>query len=362
MNDVFDTLYSICPSVMAEGKGGGGDTYFLKCPFCGGGEDTPPLSINRLKPVFFCFSCKSKGHISQLLRKLGVSNAAINHAFPKTGRKKAEEKHAEDIIPEYADSKRAMQSGKLLRYVDPFRGLYVLNDDIYNRYRGYHLQGLLDDGFEQDTLDHFDVGYDAQRLKIVYPLRNTRGELVGISGRAPVGDDGPKYKIYEHELITIGAAPHGYSIETVKHALLWNWGPVKKALQHCKPEDSYIILTEGFKAAMWIWQQGWTNVVACVGSNFTPSHSEIIARLRPDDVYLFFDNDDAGKKATLDALYAFLERGIAARAVRYPETCEAFSYEEDEPPRQPDNMGDAEIEQALDQAMELREAKSWLES
>ena len=363
MADTIEAIYALCPSALDGATGTSSDSAFLRCPFCGGGENTPPVSVSRADPVFFCHSCKNGGHISAFLKRCGVSSSAIEMYFPraKGGRKQKPEQRTADIIPKYADSRRTMRSGRLVRVIDPFKGLYALHEDVLQRFRGHVLQGLLNDGFKQETIDHFGVGFDITRMKVTYPLRNIYGELVGISGRAPVGDDGPKYKIYEHELVDWGYAPEGYSIESVKHALLWNWehvGPVLRA------EDSggYLILTEGFKAAMWIWQMGYTNVVACVGSSFTDSHSEIIARVRPEEVIIFFDNDDAGKTATAKALRSFLHRGISARAAVYPEFCESLAYEEDVTPRQPDDLQEHELDLAIQQATELREAKQWLES
>jgi DNA primase len=360
VSDTITALFALCPSAMEGSTGDGSDTIFIRCPFCGGGDNSPPVSVSRDKPVFFCHSCKVSGHITKLLTRVGVSSSAAQQWFPRgQGRSQPQESRVEDIIPAYANIKRSMQEGKLIRHVDPFKGLYTLDDAVLQRFRGHILQELLAEGFEQETLSHFGVGYDISRLKVTYPLRNVYGDLVGISGRAPIGDDGPKYKIYEQELVAWRAAPEGYSIESVKHAILWNWDQVKDDL--VSGACGYLLIVEGFKAAMWLWQIGFKSVVACVGSAFTASHSEIIARVKPRDIITFFDNDPAGHKATDHALHEFLRRGVSARAAVYPEVSAQNGYQEGEPPKQPDDLETEEIETAIDNAEELKEAKRWLE-
>jgi len=150
--------------------------------------------------------------------------------------------------------------------------------------------GLIEEGFHEDILRRFDIGYDTKHQRITFPIRDIAGRIVGISGRSVVGDG--RYKVYAHNEYKAWELP---LIQTDKSKFLWNIDKVYPQAWH-DPNPS-IILAEGFKACMWIWQAGFRNVVALMGSSMSKDQQKLLERLG-GRLTLFLDNDDAGQKGT----------------------------------------------------------------
>jgi DNA primase len=167
---------------------------------------------------------------------------------------------------------------------------------------------LLDSGFHKDTLRHFDIGFDLMNARITYPLRDHLGRLVGISGRTVVGAP-IRYKIYKREVGIPKYAIH-------KQRILWNYDTLAVASNMGHPPDS-VILLEGFKAVMWLYQHGWPGGVCGLGTAVSDEQVELLARLT-DTLFVFFDNDLPGISATHRASKK-LKKYFRLRFANYPE-------------------------------------------
>ncbi len=318
----LDALFSLVP-----GLGTGAkilSTYaMVRCPFHGGGnENTPSCSISALAPVFYCHSCLEQGHISRIFRLVGIGRDHIDRILRSNGMG--------------GTHGPAGLGSDIKKNVDLYRGTYVLDDVILDTYRLAPVQ-LLEAGFQKEVLRHFEVGFDHDNLRITYPLRNVYGQLVGISGRAALEEIEPRYKIYDSELKRRGDIdiPEGYSMERTKEAVLWHAHVVRPFLY--KNNDP-IILTEGFKACMWTYQAGYHNVTALVGLSLTKPHAELIATA-VQRVYLFLDNNRAGRLGTFIAGDNLVRVGREVLVMKYPDSRE-----------QPDALYPFEIAAAFEQA------------
>jgi DNA primase len=292
----------------------------VKCPFHGGGtERTPSCSLSRSKPVFFCHACSTGGHISRYLRAIGASKDYAKNAVEKV----------DYDYSEFGDGagRKSMYSGKVNR----FRGEFILDDDLLDGWR-LRPQALFHAGFKERTLRHFEVGVDHARARITFPLRNLYGELVGVSGRTMVENtEGPRYKVYSAKDLEEFGVPANYTTQSIKSSLLWHAHLVYPI---CFKTREPIVICEGFKAAMWVWQAGLHNVVALVGASLSMVQAELLARTA-SDVILFLDNNTAGKIGTHKAAEKLLAKNIT-KVAKYPDLRP-----------QPDALTEAEVQHAV---------------
>lgn len=334
--DIIGSLLSVAPH-LRSGMGGGSSYALISCPFHGGGKErTPSMSVSREKPLFYCHSCQESGHVSRLFRHYGTPKEMIDKFIEAAGMNVAFEK-----------AKLGKVGARVAVGEDPFRGRFILEEDILNQFRLAPLE-LVRAGFEKETLRHFEVGFDRTNLRITFPLRNIYGDLVGVSGRAVVDGMEPRYKIYkkEFENATVDSyqVPDDYSMDSVKEAILWHAHIIHPVLFR---EHGAILVTEGFKAAMWLWQAGFRNVVALVGAYLTEFHSEILAT-HTDTVILFLDNNAAGKKGTYYGARQLEKRNVDTWVAFYPDERQ-----------QPDDLSYAEVDEAINKYQTFSE---WRES
>lgn len=319
MSSIEEVLRELAPQALA---GATLSTSFImvRCPFHGGGmEKTPSCSVSRVKPVFFCHACSTGGHIGRFLRAVGA---------PVDVSKKVVEKIDYDYS-EFGEGK----GHSIFTGANPYRGKFILDDDILDDWR-LKPQSLVHAGFLEKTLRHFEVGVDNSSARITFPLRNVYGELVGVSGRTFVEGTEPRYKIYSaKDLARFGVDP-GYSTQAIKGAMLWHAHLVFPIAFH---QTAPIIVTEGFKAAMWVWQNGFHNVVALIGAHLTKLQAELLARTA-SEVTLFLDNNAAGVKGTHSAGKLLIDKNIV-KVATYPDLRQ-----------QPDNLQQLELASAISNA------------
>lgn len=144
-------------------------------------------------------------------------------------------------------------------------------------------------GFTEEVLQRYEIGFDRTRRRIIFPLRDHLGNLVGLSGRTVV-DDYPRYKIYKQELEEVH--PH---YELHKGRIVWGLNKFYEASRYHPVEP--VVICEGFKAAMWVAQAGYPYVVALLGKSLSLEQQALLTRVA-NRLVLFLDNDDAGKDAT----------------------------------------------------------------
>lgn len=315
MNDsIFDSLTFFAPHLV-DGAQITANYVMVRCPYHSGGQErTPSMSISLLDPVFHCHACKESGHISKLFKHFGASKDLIDRALAAAGMRDAKKAakgpqfDAPLAVPisvaEITDDDLEPGAGRA----------YILNEAILDEYRLAPKQ-YIKDGFHKSTLRWFGVGVDLENGRFTFPIRDYDGNLLGISGRTYTGQE-PRYKIYRSELIRRRefGIPRDYSLDSVKSKLLWNG---HQAFKHVK-EGHELVIVEGFKAAMWVWQSGHPAVVAIIGSYLSEDHADRLCRV-VDSVTLFLDNDDAGIRGTEKAIKTLLKKGLDVWVARYPD-------------------------------------------
>jgi DNA primase len=133
--------------------------------------------------------------------------------------------------------------------------------------------------------------YDKFRARLMFPIHDRRGRVIGFGGRVLEKDDGPKYlNSPETPLFHKGRELYG----------LWQ---VRQA--HSKIER--LIVVEGYMDVVALFQHGIDTSVATLGTATTPDHAELLFR-NAGDVVFCFDGDRAGRGAAWKALESALPR------------------------------------------------------
>ncbi|MFZ2957584.1 MAG: DNA primase [Candidatus Ozemobacteraceae bacterium] len=143
--------------------------------------------------------------------------------------------------------------------------------------------------------------YDIFRNRLMIPILDLSGRVVGFGGRVMGEGEEPKYlNSPETDLFN-------------KRRLLFN---LKKAQNEIRRENALLVV-EGYLDVISLVQAGIQNVVATLGTSITPDHIQLIAR-NCDKVYFCYDADEAGQKATLRAISIKRDAPLDARVISFP--------------------------------------------
>ena len=147
--------------------------------------------------------------------------------------------------------------------------------------------------------DHF---YDRFRGRLIFPICDEQGRVIGFSGRVLAGDEKTAKYVNSPEspIFTKGRVMFG--LDKSKRALLD---------KHCA------IICEGQLDLIACFMAGVTNVVAPQGTALTADHARILKRY-VDEVVLCFDSDNAGQNAAVRSLDSLLASGLAIRVATVP--------------------------------------------
>jgi len=267
--------------------------------FAGGGcpfhkETTPgrPFCVNLETGSCGCWSCHAGGPtIQTFLEALGLP----------LGNLKSVIKYAQEEAKKTSQLKKVVRESRARA---DFRGTSMLPDSVLGVFDWRPVE-LVNAGFDEGLLRQQEIGYDQERSRITYPLRDVYGNLVGISGGTVINAE-PKYKVYEgwHQNGEGQRVPGEfgdwfkgtpfaeYSSGDVRNHL-WGGHSVYEKIYEGNDNELYIV--EGFKARLWLLQHEWMNTVALMGSSMTKQQERLIRRLGTP-IWIFLDNDRAGRK------------------------------------------------------------------
>lgn len=301
----------------------GDGEYAAPCPFHE--DSSPSFFINRKSGLWICHAGCGSGGLSSLLRRLGFRRSQVDKA----------------LAPIAADLKAAAKAKntRLRSPKNPFIATYALPEAHLGVYDVKEpVQALVGQGFYPEVLTDYDVGFDRNTERITFPVRDLYGTLAGISGRATLPHQKPKYKFYASELE--GPYP-GYAFERQRH--LWNADRIYPTLYYSDAaEEEEILVVEGFKACLWLVQCGFPNVVATLGSSLSRTQAALLHRLGCR-ITLFMDNDRPGREKTQHALNQLWGAISDIREVVYPY--EGFA--------QPDDFDEEELHELIETAVPI---------
>lgn len=267
------------------------------CPFHrkadGSEERQGSFSISTQTGLWYCHSCHEKGNLRKFLTNIGVTTFVIENRYR--------------FVIEDAERNRAPAP-------DPLRPTPITNVDIPLEESWLGLfdhcpLALVEEGFPEDLLRRLDIGFDQKHERITFPLRDWKGTLIGISGRAIHDRQQPRYKVYDWEYADWNLPQR----TTEKRKLLWNADRVMKQLRD-NPEERYVVAVEGFKACMRVMQAG-LNCVALLGSYLSLEQQWVFEKMGVE-VYVMLDNNAAGLNGRMYACKE-LSKSLPVRIVEY---------------------------------------------
>ena len=318
----------------------GGANLLGLCPFHN--EKSPSFTVSPTKQFYHCFGCGAHGSaITFLMEHTGssfpeaVRNLASTAGMsvpeePRSPRqqaadreRKAEVSRQTEIMEvaqrHYTQSLKASPAaiqylkgrgldGKIAAHF----GLGWAGGDrqgLAAVFKHYTDPGLVENGLVIESED--GRRYDRFRERVMFPIRNARGQLIGFGGRI-IGKGEPKYlNSPETPLFTKGRELYG----------MWEG-------RHAIRQEGVVIVVEGYMDVVSLAQQGIGNAVATLGTATTPDHVQKLLRAS-DRIVFSFDGDKAGRKAAWRALQAclpWLRDDAEIRFLFLPEEHDPDSY------------------------------------
>ena len=288
-----------------------GNHYWGLCPFHN--EKTPSFSVNPQLGIYKCFGCGSGGDALSFIMK------TQNYEFMDLIKELAEEFGLElpKSFKKTAGSKDIKES--MINAATRAAEFYFHQLKLENKQSREVLKYLSNRGITQDIIKKFTIGLapknytelydelkrdfsdeilektgliiknkdnkyiDRFRNRLIIPIQNEMGEYVAFGARAIEEDQTPKYLNSSDSLI--------YN----KGKLLYGLYTAKDAIK----ENDSVVLMEGYFDVISAQANGIENAVAACGTSLTADHVKLLSRYtKSRKIYLSFDTDSAGQKAT----------------------------------------------------------------
>ena len=302
-------IYDVVSKYVALKKAG--SNYVGLCPFHQ--DKNPSMSVSPSKGIFKCFSCGASGDalsfiiqiekkdfkevIQELAEKFGIelpktfSGGNVQYKSIKTDMIKACERAVQFYTKTLFNSSDATTARTYLKSRD-------INDDIIQEYglgfapnKYTDLYNYLKADFSTEVLEKAGLilkgknndWIDRFRNRVIIPIRNENGEYVAFGARTLEKDNPAKYLNSSESLI--------YNKSKILYGLYY-------AKDEIKRQDGVIVM-EGYFDVISAQAHGVKNCVASCGTALTPEHVKLLSRYTDSKrIYLSFDSDGAGQKAT----------------------------------------------------------------
>jgi DNA primase len=291
-----------------------GSTYKACCPFHN--EKTPSFVVSEQKQIFTCFGCGAKGDVIEFIQKY------YNLTFPEAVERLANQ-YGIPIERDYSEGEKKKDG---YYEINRIAARYFYDAFTTKANRGYtYMKGR---GIEPATLKKFGIGYadaewqsltdyllgqkcdekmmreieivsekkgriyDRFRDRVMFPIINTRGKVIGFGGRI-IGDGEPKYLNSSESLIF------------QKKNNLYGLNITRSEIQ----KEGCAIVVEGYMDVIGLYQGGVKNAVASLGTALTEEQARLLKRYT-DSAVLCYDADKAGINATLRGIDVLRGAGL----------------------------------------------------
>ena len=323
-NDIVDLISEYVP-LKKRGK-----NYVGLCPFHT--EKDPSFNVIPTKQIFYCFGCQEGGNVIHFLmkhEKLG---------FVETVKLLA--KRANIPLPKRTVDRQKAQALDKLYYANEVANEYF-RKSFYREEPGKKARQYLNKrGFDPEIIKQFSLGYapddwegfirfaktkdmemevlsqaglvvprsessgfyDRFRNRIIFPIFNLSGKVVGFGGRVLDEKDEPKYLNSPETPI--------YQKGKILYGLNFSKDEIRK--------KGSAVLVEGYVDLLSLYQAGIKNVVASSGTAFTPDQARLLSRYA-EKIYLLFDADTAGQSATFRSVDLLFSEGVEVFVVSLPK-------------------------------------------
>jgi DNA primase len=315
---------------------------FCPLPTHQGQKRSPSFSAELKRGIWHCFGCQEKGDILRFVvlmqgldpdRGEDIRTAALaiaerlgietdSRGIRASGRRR-QVKSREDAAESEDDAgaeKNVEQAATCPTLVNAPLTFSLQGLDPSHAY-------LKERGLTPETIAYFGLGYCSRGLmqgRIAIPLHDERGMLVGYAGRwvdeGQIDKDHPKY------LFPSAREREGKRYEFRKSLLLYHYFQIAGRLDD-------LIVVEGFPSVWWLWQQGYTNVVALMGSDSSEAQAKmILAKVKIDGrIWLLPDGDEAGSRCANSMMrqltpYRFV-RWVKLKDGQQPTNCSSEDFQ-----------------------------------
>ena len=309
-NDIVDVISSY---IRIQKRG---NNYVGLCPFHN--EKTPSFVVSGGKQLYTCFGCGASGNVIGFVMK--YENYSFQEALQSLAARVGMELPESDYDKEEKKNRDIKQ--RLLEIHKEAAKFYyhsLLKDETAKNY-------LYKRGISDATIRQFGLGYspkapdslykylkktyddDILKLsglvimeergakdrfwnRIMYPILDIHSKVIGFGGRV-MGDALPKY-INSSESMIFDKSRQLYGLNFAKSS-----------------RQNFVLLCEGYMDVISLYQAGFNNAVAALGTAFTPNHANILKRY-VKRVVLSMDSDNAGINASKKTIGILREAGIA---------------------------------------------------
>ena len=314
--DIVDIIKEYIP-LTPKGK-----NYFGVCPFHQ--DHSPSMSVSKEKQMFKCFSCGAAGNVFKFVSDYenisfieAVAKVASKVGIPLT------------ITGDYKPKEKFQKEYDVMNLTTLFFQ-NNLNTSLGTKAKEY----LSQRGLNEEMVKVFDIGlaldkntlyqflnkkkiapedmvslglvnqsgltyHDVFVNRIIFPIHDASGHVVGFTGRVYDGDYTPKYLNSKETSIFR------------KGNILFNYHRARDAIRTQKK----VIMVEGNMDAIRMYVSGLQNTIALMGTSLTTEQVVLLQKLRVP-VLLMFDNDEAGKTATMKNGQILIDAGITVEVVR----------------------------------------------
>jgi DNA primase len=333
-SDIVDIIGSYLPLKKA------GANFVALCPFHK--EKTPSFNVNPHRQIFHCFGCHKGGDVFTFVKEyenIGFMDAVRRLAerakipieFDQTPGEQ-QSRHIKDQLLQIHEQITQRWQNALLneaggqiardylakRGVSPeavklFRLGYAPDawDDTVNwaKNKNHELALVEKAGLilRKEGGEHY---YDRFRGRLIFPICDEQGRVIGFSGRVLSGDEKTAKYVNSPETPIFTKSRVFFGLDKSKRALL---------------DAGFAVVCEGQLDLIACFMGGVQNVVAPQGTAFTADHARIIKRY-VDEVVLCFDSDEAGQNAAVRSLDHLLASGLAVRVAVVPAPHDPDSF------------------------------------
>ena len=297
-----------------------GTRYISNCPFHS--ERTPSFFISEKWNIYKCFGCGESGDAINFIQKIEnvgfidaieiiadiykipilLNNTDVTQEEIVYNEKKSAEIIFKNSLDFFRDNLKNCEE------LENYLSKRNISEDIISEFKLGYSNGLLYEFLIKRGLNvDIAIKYGLIRSnfsevfskRLIIPLLNQVDKIVGFGARIFIdGDKGSKY-INSND-----------SFLFHKGDFLFNLNNAKKYIQN----ENKVYIVEGYFDVLSLYSSGVKNVVASCGTALTDSHCKLLSRFT-NNIVLFYDNDEAGMKATLSAIVKLLRNNLLVKVV-----------------------------------------------
>jgi DNA primase len=333
-SDIVDVIGSYLPLKRA------GANFVALCPFHK--EKSPSFNVNPNRQIFHCFGCHKGGDVfsfvkeyenidfPEAVRRL-ADRAKIPLEYDKTPGEQQSRHLKERLLQIHEQIAQRWQgalaneaSGQIARDYLARRGV---PEEAVKLFRLGYAPDLWDDTVNWAKSKDHELAvveqaglilrkqegnsyYDRFRGRLMFPICDEQGRVIGFSGRILTGDEKTAKYVNSPETPIFTKSKVFFGLDKSKRAVL---------------EAGYAIVCEGQLDLIACFMAGVQNIVAPQGTAFTADHARILKRY-VEEVVLCFDSDEAGQNATVRSLDSLLASGLAVRVAVVPAPHDPDSF------------------------------------